>query len=85
MENDKSQKNINCFNLIVTAVLLLCSSYSLTLPITNTFYKMSWIMKVIICGSILCGVALYVLVIVNAIKKERMIKSIIMIFCIFPR
>lgn len=71
VENDKSQKNINCFNLIVTAVLLLCSSYSLTLPITNTFYKMSWIMKVIICGSILCGVALYVLVIVNAIKKGK--------------
>lgn len=71
MENDKSLKNKRIFKGILAAALALCSIYSWTLPISSEFCKMSWIMKAVTGGSILCGLAFYIIVIVLSVKNGR--------------
>jgi len=71
VENDKSLKNKRIFKGILVAALALCSIYSCTLPISSEFCKMSWIMKAVTGGSILCGLAFYIIVIVLSVKYGR--------------
>ncbi|MBE7057718.1 MAG: hypothetical protein E7387_01270 [Ruminococcaceae bacterium] len=63
--------NKKYLELIFVVTLFLFSIYSLTLPISNAFFDLSWLKIIMVCGSMLCGVALYVLVIVNSIKKSK--------------
>ena len=71
VENDKSTKNKRILKGILVAALALCSIYSWTLPISSDFCKLSWIMKALTGGSILCGLAFYVIVIVLSVKNAK--------------
>lgn len=71
MENDKSLKNKRIFKGILVAALALCSVYSWTLPISSEFCKVSWIIKALTGGSILCGLAFYIIVIALSVKNGK--------------
>lgn len=71
MGNDKSLKNKRIFKGILAGIIALCSIYSWTLPISSEFCKMSWIMKALTGGSILCGLAFYVIVITLSVKNGK--------------
>ena len=71
MGNDKSLKNKRIFKGILAGIIALCSIYSWTLPISSDFCKMSWIMKALTGGSILCGLAFYVIVIALSVKNGK--------------
>ena len=71
MENNKSLKYKKILKLILFVVLIICSVYSGTLPITSEFCKMLWFKKLIIGVSILCGIASYVLIIYSSIKNSK--------------
>lgn len=64
-------KNKKLVKGIAVALLVLCSSYSWVLPISSEFCKMSWVMQVLIGGSILCGIVFYALIIVFSIKLGK--------------
>ena len=66
-----SLKNKKLLKGIAVALLVLCSAYSWTLPISNEFCKMAWFMQALIGGSVLCGIAFYVLTIVVSIKSGK--------------
>lgn len=71
MEIKSSLKNIKLVKGIAAALLVLYSSYSWTLPITNEFCKFSWLKRVAIGGSILCGIVFYVLVLMISLKSDK--------------
>lgn len=66
-----SLKNKKLLKGIAVALLVLCSAYSWTLPISNEFCKMAWFTQALIGGSVLCGIAFYVLTIVGSIKSGK--------------
>ena len=55
----------------MVAALALFSIYSWTLPISSEFFKMSWFMKALTGGSILCGLAFYIIVVVLSVKSGK--------------
>lgn len=71
MNDNKSLKTKRNLKGILAVGLVLCSSYSLTLPITSEFCKMAWFMKTIISGSILCGIIFYMLIIYLSLRNTN--------------
>ena len=88
MENNKSKeckKPILVKGLLLVA-LALCSLYSCTLPtISNEFLKTSWLNKIAISISIICGIALCIFLIISYIKnRKKNIKYFYNILYVFP-